>query len=71
MKTKPYYLGRRDNPQLPKPYFKDYGQLSKADVKRKENSIYGSMTLIPFETEELYKNEIGRLKSEGFKVYKD
>ena len=69
MKTKSYYLGRRDNPQFSKPYYKLYGQLSKSDAKRAEKCSYGSMTLTSFENEELYTKEIERLKSEGFRIH--
>lgn len=69
MKTKPYYLGERNNPQLAKPYYRMYGQLSKTEVKRKENCLYGSMYLIPFQTQEEYEAKIDELKTNGYNVY--
>jgi len=68
MPNKKYYIGRRNNPQLAKPYFVAYGQLSKADVKRKENAIYGSMILTPYDTQELYDQQIAALMAAGFSV---
>lgn len=68
MAQKKYYIGQRNNPQLPKPYFVAYGQLSKAEVQRKENAIYGSMILTPYDTQVLYDNQIAALMAQGFSV---
>lgn len=68
MKNKPFYLGKRSNPQLAKPYYRMYGQLSKAEVKRNENCLYGSMYLIPFQTKEEYESKITELKTLGYNV---
>lgn len=65
-----YYLGRRDNPQLPKPYYVAYGQLSKAEAKRKGKALYGSMTLEPFESGIAYACRIAELDAAGFTVNK-
>lgn len=68
--AKKYYLGERINPQLPKPYYKAYGQLSKKDAAKKEkDQTYGSMTLIPFETKIGYETAIRLRKEEGFNVH--
>ena len=69
-RVKKYYVGRRDNPQLSKPYFVAYGQLSKADVKRMESSVYGSMTLTGYDTIEDFNQTIQTLESDGFRVSK-
>jgi len=66
--AKLFYIGRRDNPQFSKPYYVAYGQLSKSDVKNKENSLYGSMSLQGYATEQEYNTEIERLKTDGFRV---
>lgn len=71
MKNKPYYLGERHNPQFKKPYYRMFGQLSKAEVKRKEKSLYGNMYLIPFQTQEEYNTKIAELKNQGYNVYLD
>lgn len=63
-----YYLGRRGNPQLSKPYFTAYGQLSKTAAKRKENCAYGSMSLESFESGLSYAARIVELEAEGFRV---
>lgn len=68
MTNKLYYIGRRDNPQLSKPYYKKFGYLTKKQVKEKENCLYGSMTLLPFTSKKNYETEISLLKSEGYSV---
>ena len=69
METKLFYIGKRHNEQLEKPYFKDYGQLSKTVAKKKENVAYGSMVLESFETEEAYKARLEELIVQGYNVY--
>ncbi len=66
--SKFWYIGRRDNPQLSKPYFKMYGQLTKKEVKAKENCLYGSMSLTPYKTEEEYNQQIAKLTNEGYLI---
>ena len=68
MKPKIYYIGRRDNPQLSKPYYVGYGLLSKTDVKKTESCLYGSMTLTPYDNETDYTNAINEYKTNGFTV---
>ncbi len=63
-----YYIGQRNNPQLPKPYFVAYGKISKKFAKQAENCVYGSMFLTPYDTEEEYNNQIEKLRDAGFKV---
>jgi hypothetical protein len=67
--AKKFYIGRRDNPQLPKPYFNGYGLLTKKDAAKKEDTLYGSMVLTSYDTEEEYETRINELKEEGFSVY--
>jgi hypothetical protein len=68
--AKKYYLGERINPQLSKPYYKAYGQLSKKEAAKKEkDQTYGSMTLTAFETKVGYETAIRLRKEEGFNVH--
>ena len=63
-----YYIGKRLNPQLPKPYFVAYGQLSKAAAKRKSNTLYGDMIMESFESGLSYAARIVELEAQGFAV---
>jgi hypothetical protein len=63
-----WYIGQRDNPQFDKPYFVAYGQLSKTEVKAKEKSLYGSMYLTGFATQQEYESKINDLRNRGFRV---
>lgn len=63
-----YYIGERQNPQLRKPYYKLFGQLSKKDAEKKEECLYGAMYLTPYNTEEEYNQKIESLRLEGFTV---
>lgn len=65
---KKFWIGERINPQLKKPYYNAYGQLTKKDAKKKENTAYGSMYLTPYDLEAEYKAKIEELKHSGFKV---
>lgn len=66
--VKLFYIGRRDNPQLQKPYFKAYGRLSAAEAAKKTDCLYGSMSLESFATEAAYSARLAQLKAEGFRV---
>jgi hypothetical protein len=63
-----FYLGKRDNPQLSKPYYVKYGQLSKKEVVKKENCLYGNMSLTAYDNETSYNNAIDSLEKEGFRI---
>lgn len=68
-RIKLFYIGWRGNPQLKNGgYYKAYGQLSKTEAKRKENCIYGSMTLSSYENEEEYNTTLTKYKEEGFSI---
>ena len=69
-RVKLFYIGCRYNPQFSKPYYKAYGQLSKADAKRKEDCAYGSMSLTGYDSKEAYEAQITNLKNEGYSVHK-
>lgn len=70
-KNKPkFYLGWRGNPQLSNGgYYKAYGQLSKADAKKKEKCVYGSMTLESFDTQAEYLAKIDEVSKQGHRVH--
>jgi hypothetical protein len=63
-----FYIGERSNPQLKKSYFVTYGRLTKKDAQKKEDCLYGSMSLTPYETEEEYNTAISKLEEEGFNI---
>lgn len=65
---KKFFIGRRDNPQLSKPYFKAYGQLSQTSAKEKEKSAYGSMSLTSYNSEEEYQKALDKIKSDGYSI---
>lgn len=65
---KKFFIGRRDNPQLKKPYFKAYGQLSQTSAKEKEKSAYGSMSLTSYNSEEEYQKALDKIKSDGYSI---
>lgn len=67
-RTKNWYIGERHNPQFDKPYYRAYGQLSKVDAKNKGKSIYGSMYILEFSSQEEYENKINELRQRGFRV---
>ncbi len=67
MVTKKFYLKERHNPQLQKPYYVTYGQLTIKEVKMKQVG-YGENYMLPFDIEEEYLAEIERLKLAGFSV---
>ena len=67
-KTKLFYIGTRYNPQLSKPYYRAYGQLTIKESKAKEDCVYGSMYLTGY-TKEEYLAKLESLKAEGYNVY--
>ena len=69
IKMKLYYIKERHNPQLSKPYYSAQGKLTKKEAKEIEKSLYGFNTMKSYNTEIEYKEEINKLKSEGFTVY--
>lgn len=67
--VKMWYIGRRYNPQLSKPYYVRFGRLSKSEVKEKEAS-YGSMSLTAYTSLEDYEAAYKDLETKGFRVTK-
>ena len=66
--SKLWYIGRRSNPQLDKPYYVRFGRLSKSEVKKKEASAYGSMSLTAYTSLEDYEQAYKDLEDNGFRV---
>ena len=66
--VKKFYIGERNNPQLEKPYYRAYGQLSKTSASQKSKTLYGSVSVLEFNTKDEYLNKIETLKSEGYTV---
>lgn len=61
MSNKKWYIKERHNPQFKAPYYVACGQLTKKEAKKKENPIYGSNYMLPFDTEEEYNKELTKL----------
>jgi hypothetical protein len=55
MAQKLYWIKQRSNPQLDKVFFVPLGQLSIADAKKHEKTLYGSNVMLRFKTEAEYK----------------
>jgi len=69
MKKKLFYLKERHNPQFKKPYYVREGQLSKTEVKKKENSLYGDNYMLSYNTRKEYNDAIEKLKANGYIVH--
>jgi hypothetical protein len=67
--AKKFYLKERHNPQFKKPYYVPEGQLSKAEARRRENSVYGYNVMLEYETEKEYNEAIAKLKADGYNVH--
>lgn len=66
--AKKFYLGERHNPQLKKPYYVAYGQLTKKGAKAAENCVYGNMYLTPYDDQESYDTAVQAKKDDGYTV---
>lgn len=66
-----YYIVRRDNPQLPRPYFTAIGKVSKKIAKEKSEAVYGSKTLLTYDTKEEYEEMLKFFKNSGYRVNED
>ncbi len=62
-----WWIKERDNPQLGI-YYSACGQLTKAAAKRHEDTLYGSNTMLSFDTEQSYNEAMRNLRAEGKKV---
>ena len=65
--AKKWYIKERHNPQLGT-YYVACGQMSKAEAKRYENSLYGENVMHSFETEDAYKKRLAELRKAGESV---
>jgi len=68
MAAKKFYLKERNNPQFKHPYYTACGQLTKKEAKEKEDAVYGSNCMIPYNTEAEYLQAIKDLKNQGLRV---
>jgi hypothetical protein len=66
--AKLFYIGERINPQLSKPYFNAYGQITKKRAEKIENPLYGSIILTAYNTKEEYVAAKEKLYNDGFRV---
>ncbi len=62
-----FWIKQRDNPQLGT-YYVPMGQMAKADAKKCESPLYGSNSMLSFDTEEDYRAKIAELKLSGERV---
>ncbi len=69
MSVKSYWIKERHNPQFDKPYYHAYGQLSKREAAKKEDSKYGFNVMLEYATEEEYKAALAKFKADGLTVY--
>ena len=67
MKSKPWWIKERDNPQLGT-YYVAMGPMTVKEAEKYENSLYGFNIMHKFETKEAYEQEIYRLKQSGARV---
>lgn len=66
--SKKWYILRRDNPQLSKPRFKVYGQLSKKEANKHLHTPYGSVSMMTFDSKEEMDAKVEELKNDGYSV---
>lgn len=66
--AKKFWLGERTNPQIRKPYYKKYGQITQKEAKKFGKPVYGEMYMTSYDSEAEYNEKIEELKSAGFKV---
>jgi hypothetical protein len=63
-----YYIGQRNNPQLPKPYYILCGKLTDEEVNAMSDPTYGSIELTSYITEQEYNDKINQLRLEGYYI---
>lgn len=66
-RQKRFWIKERHNPQLGV-YFVACGQMSNAEAKRTEKSLYGDNYMLGFDTEAEYKAKLAELKRSGKSV---
>ena len=60
-----FYISKRVNPQLPRPYYSALGKLTKKEAKKKEQCLYGSKYLTGYKTEKEYIDTLSELFRSG------
>lgn len=68
MAKKYFYIKERNNPQLKEPYYVPCGQLTKAEAKAKEESVYGFNIMMKYPSEQEYRDKLKELKDNGFRI---
>jgi hypothetical protein len=64
MRSKPYWIKERDNPQLGV-YYVACGQLGVREAARMTQSLYGSNKMLRFDTEVEYLSKLNELRGAG------
>ena len=67
--VKSYWIKERHNPQLEKPYYTAYGQLSKREAVKKEKTLYGFSIMREYKTADEYNAAVEKFKADGFTVH--
>lgn len=62
---KQFYIKERLNPQFRTPYYVACGQLTKAEAKRMEETVYGHNVMLPYATEDEYKKALDGIAKTG------
>lgn len=65
--AKPWWIKERYNPQLGT-YYVGCGQMSKTEAKKHEKTLYGDNAIYRFDSEELYRQEMDKLRANGESV---
>lgn len=68
MKKLSYWIKERHNPQFDKPYYVTYGQMTKAEAYKKEDTRYGTNYMLEYKTEAAYLAAAEQFKKDGFRV---
>jgi len=58
-----YYIKKRDNPQLRKPYYIALGKISAKEAKKREETLYGTNTVLKYKTKAEYEKAVSNLKA--------
>lgn len=57
-----YYIGRRDNPQNYEPYYILFDRLTEEESIKRQECLYGTITLTSYKTRLEYNQAIEKLK---------
>lgn len=67
MRTKPWWIRERHNPQLGV-YYVPHGQMSKTAAHKYEDSIYGYNVMLRFDSEADYHAKLDQLRYSGERI---